>query len=168
MVPRPRKRIDPMADDDTPETTEETNVTVENTVNDTTGEIEWSVTIKFGSGYDAPWMVGRFSNLDAVTDTVTGREDDLRDAIVKIGKLAAFAAEHAPAAPAPAAGTPSSSGGGARPNPYQAPNGETRECKHGKMRYRTKVEGGETKWRAFFCDTPKGTPDQCKPQFIND
>src|SRR5690606_40196165 len=59
----------------------------------------------------APWMVGRFSTLDAVIDTVTGREDDLRDAIVKIGKLAAFAAEHAPAAPAPAAGTPSSSGG---------------------------------------------------------
>src|SRR5690606_40422948 len=108
--------------------------TVENTVNDSTGEIEWSVTIKFGSGYDAPWMVGRFSNLDAVTDTVTGREDDLRDAIVKIGKLAAFAAEHAPAAPAPAAGTPSSSGGGARPDPSHAPNRQSRECQPGQVR----------------------------------
>lgn len=172
MPPRPKKILDPMAAEDTTQTTttEETNVSVESTTNPETGELEWSVTIKFGGGYDAPWLVGRFSNLDALTETVTDREDDLRDVMVKLGKLATFAASQAPAGTVTTA-TPSNSGGGSggnRPDPHVGPNGETRDCQHGKMYYRSKVEGGEVKWRGFFCPRPKNSPDQCKPQWLND
>ena len=40
-----------------------------------------------------------------------------------------------------------------------------RECKHGFM---TKREGSGAKgpWKAYMCPSPKGTPDQCSPDFI--
>ena len=40
-------------------------------------------------------------------------------------------------------------------------------CKHGEMRFKEGV-GAKGPWKGYFCPTPKGTPDQCKPQFIND
>jgi hypothetical protein len=47
----------------------------------------------------------------------------------------------------------------------QAPNNDTRYCKHGEMQYRTGSKNGKT-WKGFFCPTEKGTPDQCSPEFI--
>lgn len=49
------------------------------------------------------------------------------------------------------------------PGVASAPSG--RECKHGPM---TKREGSSEKgpWKAYMCPTPKGTPDQCKADFI--
>lgn len=41
----------------------------------------------------------------------------------------------------------------------------TRNCIHGTMTKRT----GEGQWgpyKAFYCPTPKGTADQCKPQYV--
>lgn len=41
----------------------------------------------------------------------------------------------------------------------------TRNCIHGVMTKRT----GEGQWgpyKAFYCPTPKGTADQCKPQYV--
>lgn len=41
----------------------------------------------------------------------------------------------------------------------------TRNCIHGVMTKRT----GEGQWgpyKAFYCPTPKGTTDQCKPQYV--
>ena len=40
-----------------------------------------------------------------------------------------------------------------------------RECKHGTMTYRT-GQGAKGPWKGYFCPTPKGTPDQCSPQFV--
>lgn len=37
-------------------------------------------------------------------------------------------------------------------------------CKHGVMVKRT-GNGAKGEWRAFFCPTPKGTPDQCSAEF---
>lgn len=47
--------------------------------------------------------------------------------------------------------------------PSTAPTGKT--CKHGEM---TKKTGASAKgpWKAFMCPSPKGTPDQCDPQWI--
>ena len=39
-------------------------------------------------------------------------------------------------------------------------------CVHGQMIGR-KGNGAKGEWRGFFCPTPKGTPDQCSPQFLN-
>lgn len=41
----------------------------------------------------------------------------------------------------------------------------SRNCIHGSMTKRT----GEGQWgpyKAFYCPTPKGTADQCKPQYV--
>ena len=43
------------------------------------------------------------------------------------------------------------------------PVGE-KQCPHGAMIKRT-GDGAKGEWRAFFCPTPKGTPDQCQAQF---
>lgn len=39
-----------------------------------------------------------------------------------------------------------------------------KHCVHGTMVKRT-GSGAKGEWRAFFCPTPKGTADQCSPQF---
>lgn len=42
-------------------------------------------------------------------------------------------------------------------------------CKHGEMTYRTGVSQKTGKaWKGYFCPTPKGTPDQCSPEWIKD
>ena len=38
-------------------------------------------------------------------------------------------------------------------------------CSHGPRIHR-KGTGAKGPWQAWFCPTPKGTPDQCKPMFI--
>ena len=39
-----------------------------------------------------------------------------------------------------------------------------KHCQHGTMIKRT-GQGAKGEWRGFFCPTPKGTADQCKPAF---
>lgn len=41
----------------------------------------------------------------------------------------------------------------------------TTSCIHGVMNAK-KGNGAKGEWRGWFCPTAKGTPDQCKPQFI--
>ena len=38
-------------------------------------------------------------------------------------------------------------------------------CKHGEMTFRN---GSSAKgpWKGYFCPSPKGTADQCEPQFV--
>lgn len=38
-------------------------------------------------------------------------------------------------------------------------------CVHGAMSAK-KGNGAKGEWRGWFCPTPKGTADQCKPQFV--
>lgn len=43
------------------------------------------------------------------------------------------------------------------------------QCKHGDMVYREGFSQKTQKpWKGHFCPTPKGTPDQCPPQFIKE
>jgi len=42
-------------------------------------------------------------------------------------------------------------------------------CKHGEMTYREGVSKTSGKaWKGYFCPTPKGTQDQCPPEWIRD
>jgi predicted RNase H-like HicB family nuclease len=38
-------------------------------------------------------------------------------------------------------------------------------CSHGPMIGR-KGNGAKGEWKGYFCPTPKGTPDQCQPQWL--
>ena len=44
-----------------------------------------------------------------------------------------------------------------------SPSGKT--CKHGPMTPRT-GNGAKGPWKAYMCPSPKGTPDQCEPEWI--
>src|SRR5690606_23404526 len=172
MATTRRKKIDPFAvETETNETTETTNeteetpVAVEPTVNTENGEIEWSLTIKFGSGYDAPWLVGRFANLDAVEDVLENRADQLKTVMEKVGRVGRFAGSQMPSGGSNSGGQGANTGNG-RPAHQQAPGGETRQCKHGEMVFKTGSKNGRV-WKGFFCPTPRNTPDQCSPEFLN-
>ena len=39
------------------------------------------------------------------------------------------------------------------------------ECKHGARTFRESKPGAPKAWKGYFCPTPKGTPDQCEPNF---
>lgn len=43
------------------------------------------------------------------------------------------------------------------------PLGKT--CKHGPMTPRT-GSGAKGPWKAYMCPSPKGTPDQCEPEWL--
>ena len=43
------------------------------------------------------------------------------------------------------------------------PAGKT--CKHGSMTPRT-GSGAKGPWKAYMCPSPKGTPDQCEPEWL--
>ena len=40
-------------------------------------------------------------------------------------------------------------------------------CKHGALVWRESKPGAPKQWKGFFCPSPKGTPDQCEPKFVN-
>jgi len=52
----------------------------------------------------------------------------------------------------------------AAPSFAQPAAGPGPACKHGPMVARGGEKNGRA-WSGFFCPTPKGTPDQCPPQF---
>jgi hypothetical protein len=144
-----------------------------------------TVTLKAGTGYEAPWIVIHASDVtDALKQVDTGDFASLAERTVAAAEF--FRAAHnvktglPPAAPAQPAG-PSWSGGGASTAqttgggwsqqgsqqsaaPAAAP-AAGKSCVHGAMVYR---EGTSAKgpWKAWFCGTPKGTPGQCSPEFI--
>lgn len=39
------------------------------------------------------------------------------------------------------------------------------KCKHGERTFRESKPGAPKAWKGYFCPTPKGTPDQCEPNF---
>jgi predicted RNase H-like HicB family nuclease len=57
----------------------------------------------------------------------------------------------APVPPPPSAAAPTSAG--------------QVSCSHGPMIGR-KGNGAKGEWKGYFCPTPKGTPDQCQPQWL--
>jgi hypothetical protein len=46
-----------------------------------------------------------------------------------------------------------------------APASGGKACKHGEMTFRT-GQSAKGPWKGYFCPSPKGTPDQCEPQFV--
>jgi len=53
------------------------------------------------------------------------------------------------------------------PPPSAAPSTSAGQvsCSHGSMIGR-KGNGAKGEWKGYFCPTPKGTPDQCQPQWL--
>jgi hypothetical protein len=50
---------------------------------------------------------------------------------------------------------------------YEAPQTyDANFCKHGQRQYRESKPGAPKAWKGYFCPSPKGTPDQCEPNFV--
>jgi hypothetical protein len=52
-----------------------------------------------------------------------------------------------------------------QPRTQSAPTDGAKVCKHGEMKFVSRV-GEKGPWKGYFCPSPKGTADQCEPQFI--
>lgn len=130
-----------------------------------------TVTFKGGSGYDAPWIVVHANDLQDAHDQVSGDNAvTLASLMTQVQKAGGhFAGLYPTKAPVAA-------GGGSAPaaNPsapprgaVSAPGGESRQCKHGEMTFKTGFSAKTNKtWSAFMCPSPKGTPDQCDAEWL--
>lgn len=117
-----------------------------------------SVTLKGGSGFDAPWIV---LYGDTPAEVASQMDEELAALATKTAKVAKFfQAQVGPSqAGRPQPGKPEAAS--------QAPGGETKSCSHGEMVFRSGVNASTKKtWKAYFCPTPKDTPGQCKPEFL--
>ncbi|MFF3673596.1 hypothetical protein ACFYYS_06345 [Streptomyces sp. NPDC002120] len=123
-----------------------------------------TTTIKFGASFDAPWSVLHTADVNEANAILEAPEfAQYAQNVVTYAKAAQGlygpVAPAAPAArPAPAAGDALAGLGGAQQQ------GKT--CAHGAMSYRESKPGAPKTWKAYFCPTPQGTPNQCKPEFL--
>ena len=58
------------------------------------------------------------------------------------------------------------SGGRGGSKPRMTYEEASADCVHGE-RQRRSGNGARGEWVGYFCPTPKGTPDQCSPNFLN-
>lgn len=120
------------------------------------------VTLKGGASFSDPWIVihaNSVEDADAQMDAkLAALMEKTQKAAAKFVGLAPTQGGHNSAAQAQVS---SNVPAGAQ----SAPNNETRVCKHGQMKYKTGSGNGKP-WKAFMCPTPKGTPDQCQPQWV--
>lgn len=54
----------------------------------------------------------------------------------------------------------------AAPAPTAAPPSSGHTCVHGERKFVT-GQGAKGPWKAYMCNTPKGTPNQCAPEWVN-
>lgn len=103
-------------------------------------------------------------------------EDEMAELLESFGRLSGKVAEigallrTAGGASAALASPPPASAPLSSPHvPQQAPApgaesyGGAPSCIHGPMKQKFSKPGAARQWSAWFCDTPQGTPNQCKP-----
>jgi hypothetical protein len=135
------------------------------------------VTLKAGTGYDAPWVTIGADTVEEVSNLlITATEQDLFELVVQasqnlLGKQAVFnlakpaAAVH-PSAQALAAVNPIAAVQVAQAAARPAADPSVTTCVHGQRVFREGV-GNKGPWSAWFCPTEKGDPTKCKPNFIS-
>lgn len=122
-----------------------------------------TVTLKGGTGYEQPWVVVHGKDSEDLLNTFD--DPDFAKVLERTRKASQFFVGTSPATQAPVATQPQAQ------TPQQAPagaSGDGRTCRHGAMIHRSGFNAQRNSaWTGYFCPTPKGTPDQCKAQFIN-
>lgn len=123
-------------------------------------DTEISVTLKQHGGFDAPWIVVRATSAEKAKEQLQAIVNgDLTKATAwAANQFAATKPNNTPQATPAAQPAPQRQGGGG--------GGDGRTCVHGPMVYRTGTNKFGKPYEAYFCPTPKNTPDQCKAQFV--
>lgn len=128
------------------------------------GDGKWVLTFKGGTGYDAPWIVYHANTLDEALEAVS--EDGDAAKLAKLMERTQVAGKHFASQ-----GSQSGKGGGggksqsAPKAAQEAPNGEERFCRHGKMNYRSGTSKAGKAYEGFFCASGDRN-DECKAQFL--
>lgn len=123
------------------------------------------VTLKGGTGYDAPWIVIHASDLQEAHNHFSGDNSKLmQDLMARVQNASKGFAGSAPTTTV-AQNTPVQARSNVPAGAQEAPDGDSRQCRHGEMQYKTGSKNGRT-WKGFFCPTPKDTPGQCSPEFL--
>lgn len=120
------------------------------------------LTFKGGRDFDAPWVVIHANGLQEAHDFVVGENASLLAVVMERVQVAAkhFAGSGKPAVAAQA--EPSTA---APQQAVSAPGGQTRQCAHGEMVFRSGVAKGTGKpYSLFSCTAPR--EHQCKAQFL--
>ncbi|SHS89104.1 hypothetical protein [Mycobacteroides abscessus] len=129
------------------------------------GEGKLVTTLKGGASFTDPWIVLHAESLEETeeffSEANAKRVAALMERVQNAGKHFVRLGGGSTPAPAATAQPQSNVPAGAQ----SAPGGDTRQCKHGEMQYKTGSKNGRT-WKGFFCPTPKDTPDQCSPEFL--
>lgn len=156
--------FDPFADDDDTTENTEPKETPNVTVSPDAPINEVSVTLKGGTGFDAPWIVLRAGSpaeaLDLLHDDAT-----VKDLIDRASKVGAYFASQGGSKPS------GNDGGGnaqasERPARQEAPGGEKRYCEHGEMRFRSGVSKRTGKPYKMFACPSNDRDNECDPQFL--
>lgn len=152
---------------------EENDVAPSNNVNiQTDGKI--TGTFKQHGGYDAAWLVVRGETATEYLNTLA--EIEAQNVLGRTAELAGkFAAtKPAPQAPPQQYQQQAPQGSGYQ-QPQAAPQGgggqlppgvQQKFCDHGAMVFRSGTNKWDKPYQAFFCNTPKNTPGQCKAVFL--
>ncbi|MGS2646049.1 hypothetical protein [Streptosporangium sp. G12] len=132
----------------------ESTITVNNS-----SEAKVTTTIKYGSGFDAPWTVFHSNSVQEAEATLNEAKA-LLELTAKVAKFAKTLDSGTAPRPAASAGTAPS-----RPATSTPPGQQGKSCAHGEMTYRT-GNGTKGPWAGYFCPLQKGDPDQCKAIFV--
>ena len=123
------------------------------------GEGKVVVTLKGGSGFDAPWIVIHAASVEDA-------EAQLDANLAKLMEKTQKASSHFAGLGVFNGGPPTRQERQPAPAEAQgAPGGETRVCRHGDMRFKSGISKAGKPYQAFFC--PSGDRnDECKAQFL--
>jgi hypothetical protein len=120
-----------------------------------------SITLKGGPGFEVPWVVARYPNVEAAFEDLTDEvvQEQLKGLFDAVADASAMLITKVSAkAPAKPAGQ---AGGGSRPQTASAsPSGETRDCRHGQMTWKSGVSKKGNTYAGWFCPS-RDRNDQC-------
>lgn len=118
------------------------------------------ITLKGGSGYDAPWLTHEFRSVDEADEILNGPDGvKLAEVLAKVQAVAKFFVAKNEI---PKTGSQARSAGSASAGATDAPAwmGSAPSCPHGPKKYVTKVSAKTGKpWHAWGCNGTKD--DQC-------
>lgn len=124
-----------------------------------------TLTFKGAGGYGDRWLVAHVAN--PVEGLELLNDPKFKELLDLSKRIAAYDGRES-ATPAAAQAAPQQQSPSAPPAAaQQAPGGETRQCSHGQMQFKSGFSQKSGKaWSAWFCPTPKNTPGQCEAIFL--
>lgn len=116
-------------------------------------ESSFTVTLKGGAGYEAPWIVVRGDNPAEVEESLENLTEGLLQKVNDVASL--FRGAAVVSAP------PAAQGATVTQHPASA---DLKTCEHG-VRVRREGVNAKGKWVGYFCALPKGTPGACQVEW---